>query len=298
MIIDRKLKVISISAVIIALVIVGAYLAVHAFQGKQGVYSYVVEYDETELFPDEYEIIGTRIEPTDALQIYSDKELTEKISTANSQAIKDGGDPAKINVDTVNFGYSARMKEVYASVPDYLIYAEIAEPIIFDVTELFEAERGEIVEKQVYIDGKLAYTVRSCKGEPEENGFAYMAILIKPEAGQEFSVEGCFREGNGVTTSLFDTKVNNIIPDRAVKEGKMYYASTDVKKCENLLGIKADDFDDNCALFCLIINDLKDNNTVSDQLPKDPFYFVGDTLIVKLPVGGTKAIDPNDYVAK
>lgn len=116
----KNIKTKSILLILIPLVLVAAVFVGMGYLGRNAVYEYTVEYDENVLFPAKYKINSTGIRDArgilsgyDVLQIYADKELTEKISVVDSQTIKAGEDPNKMNVQTVEFGYSTRMKEVF-----------------------------------------------------------------------------------------------------------------------------------------------------------------------------------------
>lgn len=159
------------------------------------------------------------------------------------------------------------------------------------MSEAFKANQGEIIEKPIYIDGELAYTVKSCKAEPDKDGNVYIAVLVIPEAGQKFNIDGEF--GNGTN---YNEKTSNLIVDRVVHDGKKYYSNEDlVAKCEKLLGIEADDLDDNCALFYPLM--WKAEKSEIDKILNDPFLFEIDTITARIE-GGVKTINPNDCKAK
>ena len=293
---DKKEKrwfIVPVLAGLAVFAVVLAAAVIIVLSSHTGLYSYSAGYQ----FPSEYRLRSIWVRPCPGsgagptiLQVYSDIEMKDRISEARKYSdilpygADAGTDPNYINGQTVRFSYNSRMKEVYVAIPDYVVYGELAEPIVIDVSKALSTEPGVIASEPVYINGNLQYTITSCTGADSE-----FAMLIAPEAGQTFSLDGTLGDGKTGKVEAIKASPNNLLVDRAYVNGSFSYRNIDlINCCEALLRIESDNLEDSCTLLYGKIDTITDTANA---------VFRADVIAQRL-TGGVTAIDPKNYTVK
>lgn len=294
--INKKQKNKFIWPVILGLIAAGVIIAVMLIPVTMtGRFSHTIEYDEAELFPDGYDINATWVKPLGLMQLCSDKGLYKPVSAGSTFSVETGGN-GKSNICSIDFECSKRARELYLNMPEYLVVAALAEPIVTDITEAFLARPGEITEIPVYDGDKLIYTLTLCWNETTSDTLSSsdkdMAILVTPEAGQEYNIEG----NPGSYSPIRKEHISNIVLNRLDLNGIIYDGGYDKEKarCEELLGIDADDLSDNHGLFLCHISE--------ESFIQSLMVGVGEVFriegFVKRFDGYTETVNPRDYTTE